>query len=153
MIALIARFYDPLAGKILVDGKDIRKVKLASLRRQIGIVSQEPILFSTTIYQNIMYGRDDASEMDVIAAAKAANAHSFIGGLPNGYHTVVGKRGVQLSDGQKQRVAIARAVIRDPAILLLDEATSALDADSEKIVQEALDRLMRGRTTLIVAHR
>jgi ATP-binding cassette subfamily B (MDR/TAP) protein 1 len=150
---LIARFYDPLAGKVMVDGKDIRKLKLRSLRRHIGLVSQEPSLFACTIYENIIYGRHGATETEVIQAAKAANAHSFISGLPNGYQTEVGERGVQLSGGQKQRVAIARAVLKDPAILLLDEATSALDAQSEKLVQDALDRLMCGRTTVVIAHR
>jgi len=119
----------------------------------MGLVSQEPSLFACTIYENIVYGRDGATESEVIEAAKAANAHSFISGLPDGYQTEVGERGVQLSGGQKQRVAIARAVLKDPAILLLDEATSALDAQSEKVVQEALDRLMLGRTTVVVAHR
>jgi ATP-binding cassette subfamily B (MDR/TAP) protein 1 len=153
VIALIARFYDPLAGKVMIDGKDIRKLKLRSLRRHIGLVSQEPSLFACTIYENIIYGRHGATETEVIQAAKAANAHSFISGLPNGYQTEVGERGVQLSGGQKQRVAIARAVLKDPAILLLDEATSALDAQSEKLVQDALDRLMCGRTTVVIAHR
>ncbi|CAK9872650.1 unnamed protein product [Sphagnum jensenii] len=153
VIALIARFYDPLAGKVMIDGKDIRKLKLRSLRRHIGLVSQEPSLFACTIYENIIYGRHGATQTEVIQAAKAANAHSFISGLPNGYQTEVGERGVQLSGGQKQRVAIARAVLKDPAILLLDEATSALDAQSEKLVQDALDRLMRGRTTVVIAHR
>jgi ATP-binding cassette subfamily B (MDR/TAP) protein 1 len=153
VIALIARFYDPLAGKVMINGKDIRNMKLKSLRRHIGLVSQEPSLFACTIYENIVYGRDGATQSEVIEAAKAANAHSFISGLPNGYQTEVGERGVQLSGGQKQRVAIARAVLKDPAILLLDEATSALDAQSEKVVQEALDRLMLGRTTVVVAHR
>jgi ATP-binding cassette subfamily B (MDR/TAP) protein 1 len=150
---LIAQFYDPLAGKVMIDGKDIRKLKSRSLRRHIGLVSQEPSLFAYSIYENIIYGRHGATETDVIQAAKAANAHSFITGLPNGYQTEVGERGVQLSGGQKQRVAIARAVLKDPAILLLDEATTALDAQSEKLVQDALDRLMCGRTTVVIAHR
>jgi ATP-binding cassette subfamily B (MDR/TAP) protein 1 len=153
IIALIQRFYDPLAGAVLIDGTDIRKLKLRSLRRHIGLVSQEPSLFACTIYENIQYGRDGATESEVIEAAKAANAHTFISGLPNGYQTQVGERGVQLSGGQKQRVAIARAVLKDPSILLLDEATSALDSQSEKVVQEALDRLMYGRTTVVIAHR
>lgn len=138
---------------MLIDGTDIRRMKLRSLRRHIGLVSQEPSLFACTIYENILYGRDGATEMEVIEAAKAANAHTFISGLPDGYQTQVGERGVQLSGGQKQRVAIARAVLKNPTILLLDEATSALDSQSEKIVQEALDRLMRGRTTVVIAHR
>lgn len=153
VIALIARFYDPVAGVVTVDGKDIRTVKLRQLRQHIGLVQQEPSLFATTIYENILYGREGASESEVINAAKAANAHNFISALPNGYKTAVGERGVQLSGGQKQRVAIARAVLKDPAILLLDEATSALDSESERVVQAALDSLMRGRTTVLIAHR
>jgi ATP-binding cassette subfamily B (MDR/TAP) protein 1 len=153
VIALIARFYDPLSGRVTIDGTDIKHLKLQSLRRHIGLVQQEPALFATTIYKNILYGRDGASEVEIIEAAKAANAHAFICALPNGYKTEVGERGVQLSGGQKQRVAIARAVLKDPAILLLDEATSALDSQSEEIVQEALDKLMQGRTTVLIAHR
>ncbi|KAJ7526699.1 hypothetical protein O6H91_16G018900 [Diphasiastrum complanatum] len=153
VISLIARFYDPLRGKVMVDGKDIKRLKLRSLRRHIGLVQQEPALFATTIYNNILYGKDGATEAEIVEAAKAANAHNFISALPSGYQTEVGERGVQLSGGQKQRVAIARAVLKDPAILLLDEATSALDAESEKVVQGALDHLMRGRTTVVVAHR
>ena len=143
VIALLERFYDPLSGRVLIDGKDIRKLNLKSLRRGIALVSQEPALFATTIYENILYGREDATEQEVHAAAMAANAHHFISALPDSYNTQVGERGVQLSGGQKQRVAIARAVLKSPAVLLLDEATSALDAESEKIVQEALDRLMQ----------
>ncbi|KAL2641264.1 hypothetical protein R1flu_008851 [Riccia fluitans] len=153
IISLIARFYDPTAGKVLIDGVDIKKLRLRSLRRHIGLVQQEPALFATTIYSNILYGKDSAAESEVIEASKAANAHTFISGLPQGYETDVGERGVQLSGGQKQRVAIARAVLKNPAILLLDEATSALDSQSEKIVQDALDRLMRARTTVMIAHR
>lgn len=153
VIALIQRFYDPANGRVLVDGKDIRKYNLKSLRRHIGLVQQEPALFATTIYENIVYGREGASETEVVAAATAANAHKFIGALPDGYNTKVGDRGVQLSGGQKQRVAIARAILKNPSILLLDEATSALDAESEKTVQEALDRMMKSRTTVVVAHR
>ncbi|MCO5550177.1 hypothetical protein L7F22_003659 [Adiantum nelumboides] len=153
VISLIERFYDPQAGRVMIDGKDIRKLHLKSLRQHIGLVQQEPALFATTIYDNILYGREAAKSAEVEEAAKAANAHSFITALPEGYATKVGERGVQLSGGQKQRVAIARAVLKDPAILLLDEATSALDAESEKVVQEALDRLMRRRTTVLVAHR
>ncbi|CAK9214067.1 unnamed protein product [Sphagnum troendelagicum] len=153
VISLIERFYDPTSGVVTVDGKDIRTVKLRQLRQHIGLVQQEPSLFATTIYENILYGREGASESEVINAAKAANAHNFISALPNGYKTAVGERGVQLSGGQKQRVAIARAVLKDPAILLLDEATSALDSESERVVQAALDSLMRGRTTVLIAHR
>nr|DAD17830.1 TPA_asm: hypothetical protein HUJ06_019293 [Nelumbo nucifera] len=153
VISLILRFYDPKSGKVMIDGKDIKKLKLKSLRKHIGLVQQEPALFATTIYENILYGKEGASEAEVIQAAKLANAHAFISGLPEGYSTKVGERGVQLSGGQKQRVAIARAVLKDPAILLLDEATSALDVESERIVQQALDRLMKNRTTVMVAHR
>ncbi|MCO5592638.1 hypothetical protein L7F22_046641 [Adiantum nelumboides] len=153
VIGLIERFYDPTAGVVTIDGKDIGRLNLQSVRQHIGLVQQEPALFATTIYENIAYGREGASEAEVEVAAQAANAHSFITGLPGGYKTEVGERGVQLSGGQKQRVAIARAVLKNPGILLLDEATSALDAESESIVQAALDKLMKGRTTVVVAHR
>lgn len=153
VISLIERFYDPTAGRVTVDGKDIRKLNLRSLRRHMALVQQEPALFAIDIRGNILYGKDTATEAEVIAAARDANAHNFISALPDGYQTDVGERGVQLSGGQKQRVAIARAVLRNPAILLLDEATSALDAESERVVQEALDRLMEGRTTVVIAHR
>ncbi len=153
IINLIPRFYDPTAGSLRLDGREIRTINQASLRVQIGIVPQETTLFSGTIRENIIYGRLDADEAAIIAAAKAANAHDFITALPKGYDTEVGERGVKLSGGQRQRVAIARAILKDPRILLLDEATSALDNESERLVQEALDRLMQGRTTLIVAHR
>ncbi|TYK31479.1 ABC transporter B family member 13-like isoform X2 [Cucumis melo var. makuwa] len=149
VIALVMRFYDPISGTILIDGHDIKSLNLRSLRMKIGLVQQEPGLFSTTIYENIKYGNQEASEIEVMKAAKAANAHGFISRMPNGYQTQVG---LQLSGGQKQRVAIARAILKDPSILLLDEATSALDAASERQVQEALDRLMEGRTTILVAH-
>lgn len=152
-VALIMRFYDPISGSVLIDGVDIKCFNLRSLRLKVGLVQQEPALFSTTIYENIQYGMDGASEIEVMEASKAANAHDFISRMPEGYHTQVGERGVQLSGGQKQRVAIARAILKDPAILLLDEATSALDTSSEKSVQEALDKLMKGRTTVVVAHR
>ncbi|KAH7415620.1 hypothetical protein KP509_14G054100 [Ceratopteris richardii] len=153
VIGLVERFYDPLAGAVKIDGRDIRRLNLHSLRQHIGLVQQEPALFATSILQNILYGRSDATESEVESAARSANAHDFISSLPSGYNTEVGERGVQLSGGQKQRVAIARAVLKNPAILLLDEATSALDAESEKIVQAALDKLMEGRTTIVVAHR
>ncbi|KAJ8773928.1 hypothetical protein K2173_009359 [Erythroxylum novogranatense] len=153
VLSLILRFYDPTDGKVMVDGIDIKKLKLKSLRKHIGLVQQEPALFATSIYENILYGREGASEGEVIEAAKLANAHNFISALPEGYSTKVGERGVQLSGGQKQRVAIARAVLKNPEILLLDEATSALDVESERVVQQALDRLMRNRTTVMVAHR
>ncbi|KAK7346117.1 hypothetical protein VNO80_20632 [Phaseolus coccineus] len=153
VISLLLRFYDPTLGKVMIDGKDIKKLNLKSLRKHIGLVQQEPALFATSIYENILYGKEGASEAEVIEAAKLANAHSFISGLPEGYSTKVGERGVQLSGGQKQRVAIARAVLKNPEILLLDEATSALDLESERVVQQALDQLMQNRTTVIVAHR
>ncbi|KAL1548027.1 (ABC) transporter [Salvia divinorum] len=153
VIALILRFYDPTSGKVLVDGKDIKRLKLKSLRKHIGLVQQEPALFATSIYENILYGKEGATEGEIMEAAKLANAHSFISGLPEGYSTRVGERGVQLSGGQKQRVAIARAILKNPSILLLDEATSALDVESERVVQQALDRLMKNRTTVVVAHR
>ena len=153
LAALLLRLYDPDAGKILLDGRDLRDLSPAFVRRTIGIVSQEPLLFSTSVVENIRYGRPDATDAEVEAAARAANAHGFIQKFPEGYATMVGERGVQLSGGQKQRVAIARAVLKDPRILVLDEATSALDAESEHLVKEALERLMVGRTTLIIAHR
>jgi subfamily B ATP-binding cassette protein MsbA len=153
IINLIPRFYDPTAGRITIDGHDLRSVTQHSLREQIGIVPQETLLFSGTIRDNILYGRPTATPEEVIAAAKAANAHDFIMALPEGYDSKVGERGIKLSGGQRQRVAIARAILKDPRILLLDEATSALDNESEVLVQSALDRLMQGRTTLIIAHR
>ncbi|KAJ4728629.1 ABC transporter B family-like protein [Melia azedarach] len=153
VLSLILRFYDPTAGKVMIDGIDIKILNLKSLRKHIALVQQEPALFATSIYENILYGKEGASEGEVIEAAKLANAHSFISALPEGYSTKVGERGVQLSGGQKQRVAIARAVLKNPEILLLDEATSALDMESERVVQQALERLMRNRTTIIVAHR
>jgi len=151
--ALLSRFYDPQGGSIHIDGTRYDELDIGWLREQVGVVSQEPILFATSILDNIRYGRPAASLDEVMAAAEAANAHDFIGRFPEGYETLVGERGVKLSGGQKQRVAIARALLKDPRILILDEATSALDAESEHLVQEALDRLMQGRTTLIIAHR
>ncbi|KAG2676652.1 hypothetical protein I3760_12G063700 [Carya illinoinensis] len=153
VISLILRFYDPTAGRVMIDGKDIKKLKIKSLRRHIGLVQQEPALFATSIYENILYGKEGASEAEVIEATKLANAHTFVSSLPEGYSTKVGERGVQLSGGQRQRVAIARAILKNPEILLLDEATSALDVESERVVQQALDRLMKNRTTVVVAHR
>ncbi|MEZ4621982.1 MAG: ATP-binding cassette domain-containing protein [Caldilineaceae bacterium] len=150
---LLPRFYDPTGGAIYVDGYDLRQVTQQSLRDQLAIVPQETMLFGGTIRENILYGKLDASEEELIAAAKAANAHDFIVAAPDGYGTVVGERGMNLSGGQRQRIAIARAILKDPAILLLDEATSALDNESEELVQEALNRLMQGRTTIIIAHR
>ncbi|KAK1383715.1 ABC transporter domain-containing protein [Heracleum sosnowskyi] len=153
VIALLQRFYDPIEGEIMVDGVAIEKLQLKWLRSQMGLVSQEPALFSTTIKENILFGKEDGSMEELIEAAKAANAHNFTSQLPQGYDTQVGERGVKLSGGQKQRIAIARAIIKAPRILLLDEATSALDSKSEVVVQEALDKASIGRTTIIIAHR
>jgi len=154
VISLLQRFYSPDSGEILLDGYDIAALNAEWLRSQIGLVSQEPVLFATSILENIAYGRDGgATEEEVVEAAKAANVHGFVSALPDGYRTPVGERGVQLSGGQKQRIAIARAVLKDPAVLLLDEATSALDAESECVLQEALERIMKGRTAVLVAHR
>ncbi|KAG5407101.1 hypothetical protein IGI04_013220, partial [Brassica rapa subsp. trilocularis] len=183
VISLILRFYDPTAGTIMIEGecsrlgtintkflvsqvksekprllaskgrKDIKKLDLKALRKHIGLIQQEPALFATTIYENILYGNEEASHSEVIESAMFANAHSFITSLPEGYNTKVGERGVQMSGGQRQRIAIARAILRNPEILLLDEATSALDTESERVVQQALDRLMTNRTTVVIAHR
>ncbi|MDX2023084.1 MAG: ABC transporter transmembrane domain-containing protein [Deltaproteobacteria bacterium] len=151
--ALITRFYDPQSGSLKLDEHDLRQLDARWLRSQIGVVAQEPVLFSTSIAENIRYGKPGASEAEVQDAARAANAHDFVLRFPQGYQTPVGERGVQLSGGQKQRIAIARALLKNPRVLILDEATSALDAESEHLVQEALERLMQGRTTLIIAHR
>jgi ATP-binding cassette subfamily B protein len=153
LVGMVPRFYDPQAGKVLVDGNDVRDVTFESLRRQIGIVPQETILFSGTVAENIAYGQDSFDIKEVEQAARIANAHDFILALPKGYQTMLGERGTNLSGGQRQRIAIARAVLLDPRILILDEATSALDTESEALVQEALNRLMNGRTVLVVAHR
>uniref|UniRef100_A0A453FAK8 ABC transporter domain-containing protein n=2 Tax=Aegilops tauschii subsp. strangulata TaxID=200361 RepID=A0A453FAK8_AEGTS len=154
VIALLERFYDPDSGTISLDGTELKNLTLSWLRDQMGLVSQEPVLFNDTIRANIAYGkRGEATEEEIITVAKAANAHEFISSLPQGYDTNVGERGTQLSGGQKQRVAIARAILKDPRVLLLDEATSALDAESERIVQDALDKIMVSRTTIVVAHR
>ena len=150
---LLPRFYDVDSGQILIDGVDIREVTLSSLREQVGIVPQETILFNDSLYNNILYGRLDANREEVETAAKAANAHNFIMELSAGYETKLGDRGMNLSGGQRQRIAIARAILKNPRILVLDEATSALDTESEQIVQEALDRLMLGRTSFVIAHR
>lgn len=151
--ALVSRFYDPDEGRLTLDGHDLRVLDATWLRRRVGVVSQEPMLFSTSVAENIRYGREDASDEEIQQAAIAANADAFIRGFPQGYDTQVGERGVQLSGGQKQRVAIARALLGDPRVLVLDEATSALDSESEFLVHEALERLMRGRSTLVIAHR
>ena len=153
LVNLLPRFYDPVAGRVLVDGHDLRTVSVGSLRSQLGIVPQETLLFHATVAENIAYGRPGAAQDEVINAAKLANAHDFIADLPDGYDTLVGERGQTLSGGQRQRVAIARALLRDPRLLILDEATSSLDSESEALVQEALERLMKGRTTFVIAHR
>ncbi len=153
LVNLVGRFYDPTGGAIRIDGRDLRSVVVRSLRSQIAVVPQEPILFADTIAENIRYGRLDATPSELEAAASAANATEFISRLPKGIDTIVGERGVRLSVGQRQRIAIARALLRDAPILLLDEATSSLDNESEFLVQQALDRLMRGRTTIVIAHR
>lgn len=150
---LLLRFRDPKAGKIFIDGRAIDTLDPKVLRSYFALVPQQPVLFSTSVWENLRYGRPDATEADVIDAAKAAHAHEFITQLPEGYHSFLGEQGVKLSGGQKQRLAIARAILRDPKILLLDEATSALDAQSEYLVQQALDELMKNRTTFIIAHR
>ena len=151
--SLVLRFYDPVGGRITIDGKDSRDYNLGALRDRMSIVPQEVLLFGGTILENIAYGRPGASSEDIEAAARKANAHDFITSFPEGYGTIVGERGIQLSGGQRQRIAIARAVLKDPAILILDEATSALDTASERLVQDALDKLMEGRTSIVIAHR
>jgi ATP-binding cassette subfamily B protein len=151
--SLLVRLYDPSGGRLTLDGIDLRDLDPSWLRSQVGVVSQEPILFSTTIVENVRYGRPGASDAEVRAALGNANALPFVLGFPDGLETRVGERGQQLSGGQKQRIAIARAILKDPRLLLLDEATSALDAESEALVQEALSRLMRGRTSIVIAHR
>ena len=153
LVNLIPRFFDPTSGSICLDGMDIRSVQVKSLREQIGLVPQETLLFGGTVRENIIYGKLDATDDEIIDAARAANAHDFIQQLPNGYETIVGERGVKLSGGQRQRIAIARAILKDPRILLLDEATSSLDSESEGLVQEALEHLMKGRTSIVIAHR
>jgi ABC transporter fused permease/ATP-binding protein len=150
---LVLRFWDPTRGAVLLDGHDLRSLRLADLRGAMAVVSQDPVLFSGTIRENIRYGRLDAGDAEIEAAARAANADEFIRGFPEGYDTVVGERGVKLSGGQRQRVSIARAILRDPRVLILDEATSALDSQSEHLVQAALETLQKGRTTLVIAHR
>jgi ATP-binding cassette, subfamily B, bacterial len=153
LMALLQRFYDPVTGSILLDGKDLKKLKQKSLRSNIGIVLQDPLLFNDSVRNNIAYGNPTASKSQIIAAAKAANAHNFISSLPEGYETIVGERGGNLSVGERQRITIARALIMNPAIVILDEATSSLDADSEAQVQDALQTLIRQRTTFVIAHR
>ena len=153
LAALIPRFYDPAEGSIKLDGIDLRKIDLATLRANIGMVLQEPYLFHGTIKENIAYGKPDADMLDIIRAAKAANAHGFIMEFPDAYDAYVGERGMKLSGGQRQRISIARALLRDPKILILDEATSAVDSESEYAIQQALERLLQGRTTIAIAHR
>jgi subfamily B ATP-binding cassette protein MsbA len=153
LVNLLPRFYDPTAGQVLIDGHDLKDVTLESLRRQIAIVPQEIALFQGTIKENIGYGKPEATDEEIFEAAKKANAHSFILALQNGYDTEVGERGAKLSGGERQRIAIARAVLRDPKILILDEATSSLDAETEVLIREALEKLMKGRTTFVIAHR
>ncbi len=150
---LLLRFYDPVGGRITLDGVDICRAAPAAVRAKFGLVPQEPVVFSTTARENIAYGRPDASHAEIVEAAKAAAADEFLRALPEGYDSYLGERGVRLSAGQRQRLAIARAILRDPAVLLLDEATSALDSENERLIQDALDRLSRGRTTIVIAHR
>ena len=153
LCSLIPRFYEVTGGSVSIDGKDIRDVTLKSLRQHIGIVQQDVYLFAGTVYENILYGRPDATEEEVIEAAKNANAHEFIMSLPDGYNTDIGQRGVKLSGGQKQRLSIARVFLKNPPVLIFDEATSSLDNESEKVVQDSLEKLAHNRTTLVIAHR
>jgi subfamily B ATP-binding cassette protein MsbA len=153
LIAMILRFYDPSSGMIMIDGQDIAKVEISSLRDAIALVSQDIVLFNDTVRENIRFGREDATDAEVEAAAASAMAHDFILTMPKGYDTMLGDHSSPLSGGQRQRIAIARAMLRNAPIILLDEATSALDSESEHYVQVAFDRLMRGRTTIVIAHR
>ena len=153
LVNLLPRFYDPMAGAVLIDGVDVRRLSISSLRNQIGIVTQDTILFNDRISANIAYGRGQTSQSDIEKAARVANAHDFISKLPRKYETIVGDRGLRLSGGERQRISIARAVLKNPPILILDEATSALDTESEILVQGAIQNLMRGRTVLVIAHR
>ena len=153
LASLVPRFYDVTGGRVSIDGADVRDVKIASLRRAIGIVAQDPFLFSATIRENITFGAVDATDEDVIRAARLAQAHDFIDELPDGYETMIGERGITLSGGQRQRIAIARALILDPRILILDDATASVDATTEARIRLGLREAMKGRTTLIVAHR
>jgi ATP-binding cassette subfamily B protein/subfamily B ATP-binding cassette protein MsbA len=152
-VGLLPRFYDPWEGIVAIDGRDVREVQLGSLRSQIAIVLQEPFLFPVTVAENIAYARPHASRAEIEAAARAANAHAFIERLPRGYDTVVGERGATLSGGERQRIAIARALLKDAPILVLDEPTSAVDAETERLLLDAIERLVAGRTTFIIAHR
>ncbi len=150
---LLCRFYDPIHGCVRVDGHDLRGVQIRSLRKHVAVVLQDTFLFNTTVRENLLYGKPDSSEEEMIAAAKVAYAHEFIEQLPHGYDTEIGERGVMLSGGERQRIAIARAILKNPPILIFDEATSSLDTESERLVQEAIERLLRGRTVLVIAHR
>ena len=153
LVNLIPRFYDVSVGSVLVDGVDVREMNLVTLRRQIGIVLQTSLLFSVSVKENIAYGRPDASQDEIEETAKAAQAHEFILELPHGYDTVVGEKGVTLSGGQRQRIAIARALLMNPRILILDDSTSSVDTQTERLIQKALNQLMEGRTTFVIAHR
>jgi ABC-type multidrug transport system fused ATPase/permease subunit len=150
---LLCRFYDPIHGRVLVDGYDLRRVQIDSLRRHVAVVLQDTFLFNSSVRENLRYGKPDAAEEEMVIAAKAAYAHEFIEQLPQGYDTEIGERGVKLSGGQKQRLALARAILADPRILILDEATSSVDAEAEYLIQQALDEVMKGRTSLVIAHR
>jgi ABC-type multidrug transport system fused ATPase/permease subunit len=150
---LICRFYDPVQGKITLDGHDLRRIKLSSLRQQVAVVLQDSFLFNNTVLENLLYGKPNAAKEEIIQAAVAANAHDFIMRLPEDYETQIGERGVKLSGGQKQRLALARAILADPSVLILDEATSSVDAEAEFLIQQALERVLKGRTSLVIAHR
>ena len=150
---LICRFYDPIRGNVSVDGHNLRDIKLASLRRQVAVVLQDSFLFNNTVSENLLYGKPDATEDELMAAARTANADDFISKLPKCFDTELGERGVKLSGGQKQRLALARAILADPKILILDEATSSVDAEAEYLIQQALERVLKGRTALVIAHR
>ena len=152
-MSLLPRFWDVTEGLVTLDGRDVREIPLADLRQSIGLVPQEPALFSGSIRENIAYARPGAALAEIEAAARAAHAHEFVERLPQGYDTLVGERGVKLSGGQRQRIAIARAILKDPRVLILDEATSSLDTESERLIEDALERLLVGRSTLIIAHR
>jgi ABC-type multidrug transport system fused ATPase/permease subunit len=150
---LLCRFYDPIHGRILIDGCDLRQVQVGSVRRHVAVVLQDTFLFNTTVRENLLYGKPDATEAEMVSAARSAYAHDFIQELPRGYDTEIGERGVRLSGGQKQRLALARAILADPGILILDEATSSVDAEAEYLIQQALEEVMKGRTSLVIAHR
>jgi ATP-binding cassette subfamily B protein len=153
LAALVPRFYDVQSGRVLVDGHDVRDLTLRSLRREIGVIAQDPFLFSATVRENLAFGRPEASEEEIVEAARLAQAHEFIEQLPEGYDTIIGERGITLSGGQRQRVAIARAIVVDPRILILDDATASVDATTESRIRHGLQEAMRGRTTIIIAHR